>query len=111
MSFAQENRTILRSMTDNNNPDLDEGIMDGRTLDAPVEITISAGPACEESKDALEQAIATGTENEIAVFQTSCDNVCGETCTIATEDTIATKDSNANTNFISAILTFLTFSF
>ena len=86
-------------MTDSNNPDVD----DDATMDERVELRTNAAGVCQESKDALKEAIATGTEEQITIFQTSCDNVCGETCIIATETT-ATKDSNANTNFISAIL-------
>ena len=82
-------------MTDNNNPDMDDATIEGR-----VELRTGAAGACQESKDALKEAIATGTKEQIAIFQTSCDNVCGETCIIAIE----IKDSNANTNFISAIL-------
>ena len=82
-------------MTDSNNPDVDDATMDGR-----VELRTNAAGVCQESKDALKEAIATGTKEQIAIFQTSCDNVCGETCIIAIE----IKDSNANTNFISAIL-------
>ena len=82
-------------MTDSNNPDVDDATIDGR-----VELRTNAAGVCQESKDALKEAIATGTNEQIAIFQTSCDNVCGETCIIAIE----IKDSNANTNFISAIL-------
>ena len=91
-------------MTDSNNPDVDDATMNER-----VELRTNAAGVCQESKDALKEAIATGTKEQIAIFQTSCDNVCGETCIIATETTATTttdttKDSNANTNFISAIL-------
>ena len=30
MSFGQQNRTILRSMTDNNNADMDDATIEGR---------------------------------------------------------------------------------
>ena len=85
-------------MTDNNNPDMDDATIEGR-----VELRTGAAGACQESKDALKQAMETGTENEIATFQTACDTNCGETCTI-TAEAAGTTDSNANTNFISAIL-------
>ena len=85
-------------MTDNNNPDMDDATIEGR-----VELRTGAAGACQESKDALKQAMKTGTENEIATFQTACDTNCGETCTI-TARAADTTDSNANTNFISAIL-------
>ena len=85
-------------MTDNNNPDMDDATIEGR-----VELRTGAAGACQESKDALKQAMKTGTENEIAKFQTACDAYCGETCTI-TARAADTTDSNANTNFISSIL-------
>ena len=99
MSFAQ-NRTLLRSITntnDNLDADVEEAIAEGR-----VEITIGATAACEESKDFLEQAIADGIDVDIA--QTSCDNVCGETCNITIYTNTTETDSSANINFISATL-------
>ena len=86
-------------MTDNNNPDMDDA-----TIEARVELRTGAAGACQESKDALKQAMETGTENEIATFQTACDTNCGETCTVEVTTTVTTTDNNANTNFISAIL-------
>ena len=85
-------------MTDNNNPDMDDATIEGR-----VELRTGAAGACQESKDALKQAMETGTENEIATFQTACDANCGETCTI-TAEAVGTTDSNANTYFISVVL-------
>ena len=75
-------------MTDTDN--LDTTDMDEMNLEGRVEITITAGPACEEAKDILEQAIADNNGTDAA--QQSCDIICGETC------------SNANNNFISATL-------
>ena len=91
-------------MTDNNNADMDDATIEGR-----VELRTGAAGACQESKDALKQAMETGTENEIATFQTACDTNCGETCTVevtttVVTTTVTTTDNNANTNFISAIL-------
>ena len=82
-------------MTDNNNADMDDATIEGR-----VELRTGAAGACQESKDALKEAMSTGTKDQITKFQTSCDTICGETCTIE----VTIKDSNANTNFISAIL-------
>ena len=73
-------------MTDNNNPDMDDATIEGR-----VELRTGVAGACQESKDALKQAMETGTENEIATFQTACDTNCGETCTVE----VTTTDSNA----------------
>ena len=83
--------------------------MDDTTVEARVELRTGAAGACQESKDALKEAMSTGTPEQIAVFQTSCDNICGETCTVevtttVVTTTVTTTDNNANTNFISAIL-------
>ena len=99
MSFGSnaQNRTILRSMTNKDN--LDTTDMDEMNLEGRVEITINAGPACEEAKDFLEQAIADGNANTTAIAQQSCDSICGETCSNANN-----TDDNATRNFISATL-------
>ena len=47
-------------MTDNNNADMDDATIEGR-----VELRTGAAGACQESKDALKEAMSTGTKGEL----------------------------------------------
>ena len=74
---SAQNRTIFRSITDENN------ISDDETAARGVETGIPLTAACEENTQALKQAIADDlSAQDIAVFQQSCDSACGKDCVV-----------------------------
>merc|ERR1711931_257721 len=77
---SAQNRTIFRSITDENNVSGEENDSNGA---GGVETGIATTAACEENTQALKQAIADSlSAQDIAVFQKSCDSACGSVCTL-----------------------------